>query len=48
LYEGRIVGEAAGQIGDAERQRIGLMMTGQYRVTEGCDTVAPAEGVQKE
>jgi ABC-type uncharacterized transport system ATPase subunit len=31
LYEGQIVGEISGDNCDAERDRIGLMMTGQYK-----------------
>jgi ABC-type uncharacterized transport system ATPase subunit len=30
LYAGQIVGEVAGDVCDADRDRIGLMMTGQY------------------
>jgi len=30
LYEGQIVGEFPGETSDQERERIGLMMTGQY------------------
>ncbi|MFN2224943.1 MAG: ABC transporter ATP-binding protein, partial [Anaerolineae bacterium] len=29
LYEGQIVGEVSGEVGDTEREHIGLMMTGQ-------------------
>jgi ABC-type uncharacterized transport system ATPase subunit len=29
MYEGQIVGEVSGEVGDQERERIGLMMTGQ-------------------
>jgi simple sugar transport system ATP-binding protein len=37
FYEGEIVGEIVGEIGDEERDRIGLMMTGQLKqqVDEG-------------
>ena len=35
LYEGQIVGEVAGEVDDAERERIGLMMTGQSMQQEG-------------
>jgi ABC-type uncharacterized transport system ATPase subunit len=35
LYEGQIVGEASGEVDDAERERIGLMMTGQFTKLEG-------------
>jgi ABC-type uncharacterized transport system ATPase subunit len=31
LYEGRIVGEVTGEVSDQERERIGLMMTGQIQ-----------------
>jgi ABC-type uncharacterized transport system ATPase subunit len=31
LYEGRIVGEVSGEVSDQERERIGLMMTGQIQ-----------------
>jgi simple sugar transport system ATP-binding protein len=30
IYEGQIVGETEGEVSDEERERIGLMMTGQY------------------
>jgi len=41
IYEGQIVGEMSGERCDAERDRIGLMMTGQYKETAAGP--APAE-----
>ena len=34
LYEGEIVGEVSGEVGDEERDRIGLLMTGQLKQQE--------------
>ena len=35
IYEGQIVGEMAGDLCDDERDRIGLMMTGQFKSSTG-------------
>jgi simple sugar transport system ATP-binding protein len=35
IYEGQIVGEIPGDACDAERDRIGLMMTGQFKSSTG-------------
>jgi ABC-type uncharacterized transport system ATPase subunit len=35
LYEGQIVGEVRGEVDDAQREQIGLMMTGQMKQQEG-------------
>ncbi len=34
IYEGQIVGEVEGEVSDADRDRIGLMMTGQHNQQE--------------
>jgi ABC-type uncharacterized transport system ATPase subunit len=34
FYEGQIVGEVSGEVGDQEREQIGLMMTGQLKERE--------------
>jgi ABC-type uncharacterized transport system ATPase subunit len=45
LYEGQIVGEIAGEVGDEERERIGLMMTGQYQQSAVSGQLSAGEGV---
>ena len=40
LYEGEIVGKAAGEVSEADRERIGLMMTGQYK-QQATSTASP-------
>ncbi|MFN2243059.1 MAG: ABC transporter ATP-binding protein [Anaerolineae bacterium] len=36
IYEGQIVGEVVGEVGDDQREQIGLMMTGQHDPREHC------------
>jgi simple sugar transport system ATP-binding protein len=43
IYEGQIVGEIPGDSCDSERNRIGLMMTGQYK--EGSAASAESPGL---
>lgn len=42
LYEGRLVGEIAGEVGEQERNLIGLMMIGQHQMMGQCSANAPA------
>jgi ABC-type uncharacterized transport system ATPase subunit len=38
LYEGELVGQVVGEVDDAQREQIGLMMTGQIKHAEGTET----------
>jgi len=48
IYEGQIVGEMSGDSCDAERDRIGLMMTGQYKEGSTLADETPAQPGQAE
>jgi ABC-type uncharacterized transport system ATPase subunit len=44
IYEGQIVGEVSGEVSDEDRERIGLMMTGQYDRTRVSGQQSAREG----